>query len=231
VRPIALLIVLAIAASASAGKTPQDDCALYEGAYKGAPLFKVKTGAGMQRVYFYSRPQHWPDSRPCRSRGKAYLVPGDVVFGGPEKHGFSCAYYGGAQGVLVAGYLPVENLESIADEGALSGQFLAGTWMMSFGAKSTPNSIEIKPAGPGQVNAAGEAYYQTAQTINEGSFECPAVPVKDGAKELVFREGDGEGACEVTVRRRGPYLVAGDNRNCGGLNVTFEGIYTRTKSR
>jgi hypothetical protein len=231
VRRIALFIVLAIAASASAGPTPHDDCVLYDSAYQRAPLFKIKTGATMQRVYSYSRPQHCPDSKPCPSRGKAYLVPGDVVFGGPEKRGFRCAYYGGARGVLVAGYLPVENLESIADEGALSSEFLAGTWMMSFGAKFTPNSIEIKPAGPGQVNAAGAAYYQTAQTVNEGSFECPAGPVKDGAKELVFREGDGEGACEVTVRRRGPYLVAGDKRNCGGLNVTFEGIYTRTKSR
>jgi hypothetical protein len=56
------------------------------------------------------------------------------------------------------------------------------------------------------------------------------VTVKQGAKELVFRDDSGAD-CDVTMRRRGPYLVVDDNRNCGGLNVTFEGIYVRTRQQ
>ena len=37
-------------------------------------------------------------------------------------------------------------------------------------------------------------------------------------------------SCVVKLHRRGPYLVASDNNNCGGLNVSFNGIYTKAKT-
>jgi hypothetical protein len=33
------------------------------------------------------------------------------------------------------------------------------------------------------------------------------------------------------VHRRGPYLLASDNINCGGLNVRVNGIYTRATTK
>ena len=37
------------------------------------------------------------------------------------------------------------------------------------------------------------------------------------------------GVCFVKLWRLGPYLVAADNLGCGGLNVTFTGVYRKTK--
>jgi hypothetical protein len=74
-------------------------------------------------------------------------VPGDVVFGGPENGGFRCAYYGGAKGTLIAGFLPVKNLQLVSGEGELSAEFLVGNWQTSLGPKLAPNTITIKARG------------------------------------------------------------------------------------
>jgi hypothetical protein len=29
------------------------------------------------------------------------------------------------------------------------------------------------------------------------------------------------------LKQLGPYLIASDNNNCGGMNATFSGIYVR----
>jgi len=75
------------------------------------------------------------------------------------------------------------------------------------------------------VEAAGNAVYQTSMTENDGAFGATAaVP---GSGELIFRDGEGDAMCEVKLHRRGPYLVASDNSQCGGMNVRFNGIYTK----
>ncbi len=208
----------------AAAQAQNSECLTYDRYYETAPLFRIKAGAS--RVNFHSRPRPCPPGAPCRWRQKAYLLPGDIVLAGPEQSGFRCAYYGTAKGILIAGFLPAANLEPSA-EGRLSAEFLSGAWKMSLGPAMTPNSIEIQPAGTHRVSASGDAYYQTEQTVNEGSFSCSGAAVADNAAQVIFRDG----ACEVTVRRRGPYLVAADNGNCGGLNVSFEGIYTKVRPR
>ena len=217
-------MALLMGGSAAAGPS---ECELYDSAYEQAALFKVMAAEREQRVYFYSHPNTCVDSKPCTARRKTYLVAGDVVFGGPENGGFRCAYYGSAKGTLIAGFLPVKNLQPISGQDELSAQFLAGNWQMSLGPKLAPNTIVIKTAGSGKVSATGSAYYQTAETVNEGSFESDSMMVNKGARELVFRDDSGAD-CQVTVHRKGPYLVVDDNRNCGGMNVTFGGIYVRT---
>lgn len=37
----------------------------------------------------------------------------------------------------------------------------------------------------------------------------------------------GEFDCKVWMRRVGPWLVVDDNLACGGLNVSFRGVYRR----
>jgi hypothetical protein len=184
-------------------------------------LFAVKPGAGQARVYLYNRTRRCPNDQPCASRQKAYLVANDVVFAGPPNQGFRCAYYGSASGKIVAGFMPVENLRALVEDNALSIDFVVGTW------KYESDSIVIKAAAPGRISGDGQAYYQT---VNEGSFSAQA-PIAAGQKELVFREGDDEASCVVKLHRRGPYLIASDNGNCGGLNVSFNGIYTKTGTR
>lgn len=204
----------------------EQECLSYDSAYENAPLFNVKPSSGEERVYLYKRTQPCPKEKPCGSRQKPYLLSGDVVFAGPPNQGFRCAYYGSRDGKIVAGFIPIENLRALDENNGfgLTVDFVMGTW------KYENDSIEIKAAAAGQINGDGQAYYQTAETVNDGAFSAQAT-LASGQKELVFKEGNDESSCVVKLHRRGPYLVASDNNNCGGLNVRFNGIYTKAKAK
>lgn len=191
------LIVAANPARADAVKAPaaEQTCLAYDSAYESAPLFKIKPGAGQQRVDLYNQRKRCADDRPCASRQKSYLVTGDVVFASAPADGFRCVYYGTAKGHIIAGFVPVDNLAAITEERALSTEFVTGKWMYE------GDSIEIKPDGSGQVSGEGQAYYQTAETVNEGEFEAKG-SLNPGQSELVFKQGAGDTECVVTVRRR-----------------------------
>lgn len=80
---------------------------------------------------------------------------------------------------------------------------------------------------PGILKASGEATYgmhdkdRVARgAINFGDFDGEGKPSGD----LITIVSDG---CEVALRLLGPYLLAVDNGNCGGLNVSFSGVYRR----
>jgi hypothetical protein len=200
------------------------ECLSYDTAYENAPLFAVKTSPGEQRAWLYKKTEPCPKDKPCGSRQKVYLVSGDVVFAGPPNRGFRCAYYGRPNGKIVAGFIPIDNLKALAEDPSMSIEFVIGTWNYE------NDSIGIKAAPAGQVTGDGQASYQTAETVNEGSFSAQA-PLAAGQKELVFNEGNDESSCVVKLHRRGPYLVASDNANCGGLNVSFGGIYTKARKK
>jgi hypothetical protein len=200
----------------------ESSCLSYDSAYENAPLFTVKPDSGDRRVYFYADAKQCPANQPCPSRQKSFLVNGDVVFAGPSNNGFRCAYYGSAKGKIIAGFIPIENLDPLKEDDSLSSEFVTGHW------KYEDDTIDIKPGPAGKVSGEGQAYYRTDTTENDGAFSANA-PLAPGQKELVFKESDT--SCVVKLRRRGPYLVASDNGNCGGMNVSFEGIYTRLKSK
>lgn len=226
--PFAALLVAGLpdfcAAFADEQPKAAQACLSYDSAYENAPLFAVKSAAGQARVYLYNRTQRCSNDQPCASRQKTYLVSSDVVFGGPPNQGFRCTYYGSASGKIVASFIPIDNLQTLIEDNGLSIDFVAGTW------KYESDSIVIRAAAPERVSGDGQAYYQTSETVNEGSFSAQA-PVAAGQKELVFKEGDDESSCVVKLHRRGPYLIASDNGNCGGLNVSFNGIYARARTR
>jgi len=203
----------------------EQECLSYDSAYENAPLFVVKASPGEQRAWLYKKTQPCPKEKPCGSRQKAFLVSGDVVFAGPANRGFRCAYYGRANGKIIAGFIPIDNLKALTEDPSMSIDFVIGTWNYE------NDSIGIKAAAAaGQVSGDGQASYQTAETVNEGEFSAQA-PLAAGQKELVFKEGDDESSCVVKLHRRGPYLVASDNGYCGGLNVSFDGIYTKARTK
>jgi len=202
----------------------EQECLSYDSAYENAPLFAVKTSPNEQRAWLYKKTEACPKDKPCGSRQKAYLVSGDAVFAGPPNRGFRCAYYGRPNGKIVAGFIPDDNLKPMTEDPSMSIDFVIGTWNYE------NDSIGIKAAAAGQVSGDGQATYQTAETVNEGSFSAQA-PLAAGQKELVFKEGNDESSCVVKLHRRGPYLIASDNNYCGGLNVRFDGIYTKAKTK
>jgi hypothetical protein len=203
----------------------EDSCSTYDARYSEAPLFRVAAKSKQERVYFFSQKVSCAErgSR-CPSRMKAYLVDGDVVFGGPEDRNFRCVYYGTANATLVAGFVATDNLMSFAEDQELTQDFLLGTWTYDGNAK-----IVITPVGKDKVRAKGEAGWPGIGRYARHVGEFRAVASWAG-KEITFREGDGEYDCRVDLLRRGPYMVAHDNTNCGGLNVRFSSILMKLRS-
>ena len=64
----------------------------------------------------------------------------------------------------------------------------------------------------------------TANDFHNGTFDGEVAPQAD---MLDFID-DGSG-CHVQMQRIGPWLLVGDNGGCGGVGVSFQGLYRRTK--
>lgn len=68
---------------------------------------------------------------------------------------------------------------------------------------------------------SGDAAWRNGGNVHEGGFAGHAA-VDDGGLTIVDA---GDAQCEVRMRRVGRYLMVDDNRNCGGENVSFPGVY------
>ena len=165
----------------------------------------------------------------CRDR--AYLVPGNQVIAGVARQGFTCIDYIGAKGSDRAGWVPSVNVERQPSP-PIDGADWVGTW------QRTEATITVKSAGGGRLKLSGDATHGTLDpervkrgAINTGEFEADMAA--SGAnlafdvaekKTLPVDKGD-ESDCKVWIRRLGAYLLVDDNGSCGGMGVTFRGIY------
>jgi hypothetical protein len=93
--------------------------------------------------------------------------------------------------------------------------------------------IDITEAGDGRLKIHGEAIYRAAQDVHNGVIDATAKPAQgvvafadDG--KVAFDKA-GADSCVVRMQRVEALLVAEDNGNCGGVDVTFAGFYRRTE--
>jgi hypothetical protein len=168
-------------------------------------------------------------------RGKSYFVPGDRVILGRTNGAFVCADFIDAKGVPRPAWLPVSAVDrEVTSAPPLNAWF--GTWVR------VESTITLKPSShAGALSISGEATWGALDpervksgAIHMGSIEGVAAPV--GAA-LSFAMGDNDvtlpvdkgkdSDCKVWMRRLGHYLLVSDNRNCGGANVSFLGVYRR----
>jgi hypothetical protein len=144
-----------------------------------------------------------------------------VVLAAGEANGFRCVLYVTAKGSRIANFLPSAALEP-APEGRLDPAFLVGTWK----SRDPGAQIILTPGEEdGAIAAEGGAIWEGDRpgAVHMGEFSGEATPT---GGVLTYR-GEEENDCEVTIRRRGPYLVVSDNLRCGGVNVTFSGVYVK----
>jgi hypothetical protein len=193
-------------------------CVTYDNAYASAPLMRVR-GAADSQVRFQDRAEACPATGSCDWRRDGYVIGGDVVLASAEVNGFRCVYAGTAKGDLAAGFLPATELEPVSDAAPAEPQAFEGRWR-----HLGENEIVFTRSG-GALTARGQATYDTGVPggVNTGEFEGP-VTLQDGTVRYA-----GEG-CTVSARLRGPFLVVEDKNGCGGLNVSFGGVYTRVSA-
>lgn len=233
--PVAAMIVSTSALLAAMGiaRADDQDCQGVESLSDNPKISLGAIGPTATRSYFF---RNGAELKGCpnpsdQCRGKSFLVSGDEVALSRTNGAFVCAEFIDVKGVPHSGWLLAGDVVS---PGALAPADWIGSWSRE------EATIDVKPATKaGALSITGQATFGALDPdrvkrgdINTGDIEGVVIP--NGA-DLSFSTGDdgatlpvdqGEG-CKVWMGRLGRYLLVSDNWNCGGLNVTFSGVYAR----
>ncbi len=174
------------------------------------------------RIYFHDdASDECPVSEKCR--GKAYLVPGDKVVIARTFQKFACSWYSPAKGLPTVGWIKAADLRITNPNPNPPVSAWLGDWSYS---ANTISFTHNKLAG--YLNVTGEAFWKGfGDNIHIGELDDRAKPAGNQLK-VGERETDGY-ACKATIRLINNFLVVRDNMNCGGVNVTFSGVYRKKK--
>ncbi len=192
----------------------------------GLTIGRIKADAG--KVFFRKngdRKNNCP-SPEAACQDKAYLVAGDLVALGAKRGAFVCVDFDQGQGDRGqgdrAGWLPSQAIDP-APLATDPAQWL-GDW------KRVEADISIAQARDG-LFARGEATFGARDpekikrgAVHTGAFVGP-LTLKDGKATLL--DSSDVSACALRLARAGDFLFVRDNGNCGGLNVSFSGVFLR----
>ncbi len=166
-----------------------------------------------------------PADAACQS--KTYVIPADLVITAQSFGGYRCVlYYNRRSGQDYAGYVPEDRLEPQPAASLAQGDW-TGTW------RNGDNSIVLRDKA-GKLSAKGDAYWPSKNPSRKAApggphiGEMSGLAAPKGAK-VAFEDSEGE--CHVDLTLLPPFLLAKDNGNCGGVNVSFNGVYTRAQPR
>ena len=194
-------------------------------AYQNMTLARVRSG---MRAVFYRDDGDGCPAATARCQRRAYIVAGDPVLLGAVQGSLVKAAYSNAEGRPTEGWILRSMVEPVpAPRSTLSAW--RGHW------RYDDADIDITPGKrPGRLKASGNAEWGGHDPervkmggVHVGEFDGEAVLVGD---RIIFSDSESSdvGGCRVSLRLIGPYLVAADNNQCGGLNVSFSGFYRRT---
>jgi hypothetical protein len=180
------------------------------------------------RAYFFDDREGCPAADGCRR--KAYLVDGDEVIVDRIAGGWACAWYDGKHGTTM-GYLREDALELEPAAVEVAPDEYPGHWLQVDGGES-PDFIDIV-LSDGKLIASGEALWFGAKVdgernVHTGSIDDETLSLDEGTASFAAED---EYDCAATFRLVGKYLLVDDNGYCGGMNVTFDGIYRREPAK
>ena len=149
----------------------------------------------------------------CSLGGDAAKAGSEILFNG-ELPGFVCAYLPAQDGD--GGWVAKSDIVVTQPQPTTRPPTSAWVGQWKYG---TDTGIDIVLKG-GKLDISGN---DTSADGNEGDFVTKASP-KDNRIHVTDNA-----PCEVWMTLVGNYLVARDNQQCGGMNVSFTGVYTRAK--
>ena len=174
---------------------------------------------------------------------RAFVVGGDAVVVTATAGDYACVTFTGpgpkavsTSGLLLRARLGVPSPETPVN---LSAAW-AGTWR-----SGDEQTITIQPKPDGRIVVNGEASWggHDPDRVKRGGVNVGDLAAEvsiDGGVVAFAIDDDGttkpfdklpadSDVCRVKLWRLGPYLVAADNLRCGGMNVTFTGVYRKIK--
>jgi hypothetical protein len=160
-------------------------------------------------------------------RRPAHLVAGDVVLTGETRGGFVRTTFASTRGQLTEGWVERRALVAIKPTMPSLAAW-AGHWR-----RDDEADLDMKTGRAGAVAFSGDAVWGSHDPervksggVHVGDLDGHAIPA---GNRLGPVDGDGSGGtCMVAMRLAGPYLIVTDNLGCGGMNVSFAGVYRRT---
>lgn len=212
---VPLLLALGITAAHA-----QDDAMCRNGLFPSEPPFALARIGGSERAFFEDD-MHGCPWRGSGCRTRSYVVPGDVVIINRTREGYVCAFYP-SKGGGTAGWIASRRVELLPNPTSPPLAKWQGDW--SDGA----SDIVMRLDG-GTLRVTGESYWPGPEpgemypSIHIGELDGTIEPVGQRAHY------EDDNLCEVDFTLLGKYLIAGDNRQCGGVNVSFSGVYRRTR--
>lgn len=222
----AILISLLMASDAALAKDKIDHYSCRNG------LFAEQTGHHFQlgqikqpaRAYFFKDEAGCPDGKNCQT--KAYVIPGDQVIINQILGDWACVWYQGKANETV-GWMPSKQIALKAPAKPPERKAWLGHWSYA-----DTNSIMIKTAAQDHaLSVDGQAFWyglvvNGERVVHIGGLGGPElVPQKD---HLFYSAGENDFDCKAVMQLLLPFLIVDDNGNCGGQNVNFRGVYTRS---
>ncbi|MBV9993681.1 MAG: hypothetical protein JO127_00580 [Caulobacteraceae bacterium] len=204
--------------AATAAYAQPDDLVCRNGDFpREQSRFGLAKVLGPERLNFLSDTDGCP-SQAASCRQRAYVVAGDLLLTGRSHGAYVCAFFPGRGGGS-AGWVPRERLAPAPAAASPPLTAWLGRWA------DGDDAIALSAKGA-LLSADGEAYWPSAHTSRPGGpnlGELSGAAKPDGGR-AVIGEADG---CQAVLTLVGDLLVVADNNGCGGMNVSFTGVYRR----
>jgi hypothetical protein len=231
-----LALLLASSADHVAAESGDDD-----GGLAHARLVRVKPGG--KRYFYRTEEVAGCPALTARCRRKGYVLPGDVLVAGASIGAFTTVEFAKPKGMHSYGAIESAGIEPIPPQAAPPLSAWTGEWVRDIDAH-----ISIKAVGASaELQVEGFALWGTHDPervrrggINTGELGGSFVPkgawggvLEEEAEQVDWQNGFPFNSrdtyrCQVQFRLIGPYLLVNDDGdNCGGLNVTFTGVYRK----
>jgi hypothetical protein len=209
--PLFILAVSALQSFSAQSKPPADHCDVSP----DAPLALVIGSKDADLWNSYAPSMKFP------------VLAGQPVAVGKREGDWTCVnHYGSGYGWMLT-----NRLQPIQTDLHPPATAWTGTWT-PLGLKKQPREAITKlvistGTAPASLKVDGQAYWFGAvvngeRVMHEGAVEGEAQPNEN-------RLHIAEGGCEVNFSLIGGFLNVQDNRECGGMNVTFTGVWQKTK--
>ena len=152
---------------------------------------------------------------------------GDLIAPGPTQGAWSCALVGSW-----AGWVPTDRLAPVPDAPAITTQQWLGTWVsIHVGARRDRLVLTRSAAGRGRIHVEGKAYFtNAAHAVNLGDVSGEALAMGPFL-HIVDSAEKPDCVLDLKYDVRNDTFRAVDNGQCGGRNVSFDGIWRRATSK
>ncbi|MEZ5344613.1 MAG: DUF3298 and DUF4163 domain-containing protein [Pyrinomonadaceae bacterium] len=180
---------------------------------------KMAKGERSARSYFYEDSDECPEGENCRL--KSYVVSNDKVIVAEAQNGFYCAWYEPKTGSETVGWIRRHELSIESPDLKPGFAQWIGEW------ESNGNTLRIaKGIQGGNFRITGNAFWRgVGDNIHIGEVDDTGTPNGNSLNIGGPEKYD----CRVKMTLVNDLLVVSDNRMCGGVNVTFDGVYRKTR--